>query len=132
MTNMRGLTPICEAYAALAVIAKGETTRQLLEDYDPNALNQAEEAMTALIHSMSGAERIAVYPAHTEVTVEIQSGNAEGITFRGMVRDLPGIPRRITNLDSGTEFFTDPEVEMQVIVTKVPKNRRIGQYAEVS
>ena len=129
MTNMRGLTPTCEAYAALAVIAKGEATRQLLEEYDPNALNQAEEAMSVLVRSMSGAEHIAVCPAYTEVTVTVLEGNAEGITFRGMVRDLPGIPRRITNLDSGTEFFTDLNVAIGVIVTKVPQDRDIPQYA---
>lgn len=126
---MRGLTPKCVAYCALATLTKGANTRALLSEYEPRALDQGEEAMRALVEDMTGVERIAIYPSYTEVNVTVLAGNAEGISFRGMVRDGLGIPRRITNLDTGTEFFTDPDVPLDVVVTKVPENRAIGQYA---
>lgn len=130
MTDMqrRGFSPAAEAYCALTVVAKGETPRQLLAEYDPMALNQAEEAMSRLFRSLTGVEQVSVLPAHTEITVDVESGNAAGISFRGMVRDMPGIPRRITNLDSGTEFFVDGETEIYVHVDVVPERRGVKQY----
>lgn len=122
----RGFSPAAEAYCALTVAAKSPTMRSLFQEYDERALDQVEAAMSRLFRSLSGVDKIAVVPSHTEVNVTLDH---LGITFRGMVRDMPGMPRRITNLDSGTEFFTEANSAISVEVTKVPERRGVGQFA---
>lgn len=131
MTEMqsRGFTPAAEAYCALTVVAKGDTPRQLLAEYDPMALNQAEEAMSRLFRNLTGAEKVSVLPAYSEIVVDVESGPAEGISFRGMVRDMPGLPRRVTNTDSGNEFFVDGDTDIYVRVESYPERRGVKQYA---
>lgn len=123
----KGFTPAAEAFCALSVAAKSPTMRSLFQEYDERALDQIEEAMSRLFGSLSGPEKVSVLPAHTEINVTY-----EGRTFRGMVRDLPGMSRRVTNLDSGTEFFVRPDTEITVEVTKVPRRETVdGNYVYV-
>lgn len=104
---MARFTAQAEAWRALMVVSSDRTISTLLAEWDPKALSQVNDAITALAFSMSPLERLSVLPAYTEVMFAANGSKM----CRGMVRDLPGLPRRITNLDCGTEFFADADTE---------------------
>lgn len=117
--TQRGFTPAAEAYCALSVAAKSPTMRWLFQEYDNRALDQIEAAMGRLMANMTGAEKVSVLPSHAEITVTL--ADFPDRPFRGMVRDIPGMPRRVTNLDSGTEFFVESDTDIAVTVTEAPR-----------
>jgi len=112
----RGFTPAAEAYCALTVAAKSPTMRSLFHEYDDRALSQVEDATDRLFASLSGAEQISVLPAYVEINMTL--GIDPGRTTRGMIRDHPGLPRRVTNLDTGTEWFIEADTDITITVTK--------------
>lgn len=108
MSNDRGLTPAAEAYLALKLLTMPEgNPAVVLAEYDPMVLRQGRAAVERLFDALTPTEQASVLPSYTEVMFSA-NGSPE---CRGMVRDLIGLPRRITNLDSGTEFFVDAAVE---------------------
>lgn len=56
------------------------------------------------------ADIVKVLPAYSEVVFSVNGVRP----VRGMVRDIPGhFPRRVTVLDTGTEFFVNADTEFE-------------------
>lgn len=62
-------------------------------------------------------EFIQTAPTYTEIRFRAH-GSRE---VHGIIRDIPGVPRRVTVTDTGTEFFVGPDSELESLtVVKEP------------
>ena len=85
---------------------------RLLADPTFGLLDEKFTRMATVLNSL---------PSYSEV--DIMTDMRDGMTFRCMVRDRPTYkahePRRLTNLDTGTEWFIDPDALANVEATSV-------------